>query len=181
MRGAYHPCEVARAHASGADVPVWSVKEDTDKCYNECVKILLKELASNPGKGWSLGILFGTHNWESCNLILNEMVHLGLVVKEKEGEKVGIGEDVLEKVAVGQLYGPSFSRFRWYFDMDWISGMSDALTNSIVERVNSPSPFVIKYVLCIFITHTSQTNFTNFCRYVPYGALQDVSLDHPAV
>ena len=112
MRGAYHPHEVARAHTSGEEVPVWSEKEDTDKCYNGCVKILLEELASsNPGKGWGLGILFGTHNWESCNLILNELLHLGLAVKEKEGKKIGIEEDVLEKVAVGQLYGSSFSCF----------------------------------------------------------------------
>jgi len=57
---------------------------------------------------------------------------------EEEGNDViRIGTDVTERLAIGQLFG-----------------MSDALTNSLVDRTRSLSPFVIKYV--------------------PYGALKDV-------
>ncbi|RDB24578.1 Proline dehydrogenase 1, mitochondrial [Hypsizygus marmoreus] len=91
----------------------------------------------------TIGVLFGTHNWESSELILEELVRHGLAVKvshEKEegkSDSVLIGEDAAERVAVGQLYG-----------------MSDELTNHLVDKTASHTPFIIKYV--------------------PYGALSDV-------
>lgn len=115
VRGAYHPHEVA--HAPNGEAPVWSVKEETDRCYNGCVKMLLGELAGKR-KGGGLGILFGTHNWESCDLILKELVNLGLAVGEMDGERIRIGEEVLDKVAMGQLYGSSFSLFGGVMDVD---------------------------------------------------------------
>jgi len=53
------------------------------------------------------------------------------------------------------------------------AGMSDALTNSIVDRTRSASPMVIKYVL-----RFGRRLYTDplFHRYVPYGALKDVSI-----
>ncbi len=75
-----------------------------------------------------IGVLFGTHNWKSCGLILDELVSCGLgkqqqqqplsitspplslIRTEEEGmaeqEKVVvIDEDVSERIAIGQLYG----------------------------------------------------------------------------
>ncbi|KAH9487282.1 Proline dehydrogenase 1, mitochondrial [Psilocybe cubensis] len=90
-----------------------------------------------------IGVLFGTHNWDSCALILKELVRNGLGVEEDSGsvsESIGritVQEEVVERVAIGQLYG-----------------MSDDLTDWVVNRISSSTPFVIKYV--------------------PYGALADV-------
>lgn len=65
----------------------------------------------------TIGVLFGTHNWKSCDLILNELVRHGLASQELllAGGKepiIHLDEEVTERVTVGQLYGnlESFSR-----------------------------------------------------------------------
>jgi len=160
VRGAYHPHELA-AHEAGASAtaglssahehalsispdpapPVWSTKPDTDACYNTCVSMLLAQVredvnSARAGESPRFGVLFGTHNWKSCDVILEELVKLGLANSNGAGA-IWLPEEVTERVAVGQLYG-----------------MSDALTNSLVNRTKSTSPFVIKYI--------------------PYGNLADV-------
>ncbi|KAL0945593.1 hypothetical protein HGRIS_014752 [Hohenbuehelia grisea] len=223
VRGAYHPHEVAAFSASASNAhslsispddhpPVWERKEDTDACYNTCVKMLIDAVAADLGGGhavvpdkvdvvpvspeqarswissaaawrpvwpasWSwpgaetsrtvvqlddadtsslaatrraprtlptIGVLFGTHNWASCRLIFDELVSRGLAVREgatpidESGDYiVRVGEDVTERVTIGQLYG-----------------MSNALTDHLVARTRSASPLIIKYV--------------------PYGALSEV-------
>ncbi|PSR71121.1 hypothetical protein PHLCEN_2v12967 [Hermanssonia centrifuga] len=146
--------------------PVWSTKQETDTCYNECARLLIETLAadiknsnaSRQSHSWSslfglfgsnsgrskvptLGILFGTHNWTSCRLVLDELLKRGLASVEGvtvEGEPiVKIGGEVTERLTMAQLYG-----------------MHDHLTNYLVERTRTSSPFVIKYV--------------------PYGSLKDV-------
>lgn len=68
----------------------------------------------------SVGVLFGTHNWNSCRLILAELVRGGLAVQEvhkslavsNEGEGVvSISDAATERVALGQLYG---ALLRWF-------------------------------------------------------------------
>lgn len=99
--------------------PVWLSKTDTDTCYNSCARMLVREVASDISpsglwggdkgkgtKGVGLGVLFGTHNWESCAVILKELVASGLAVPE--GEKMRVGEEVGERVIFGQLYGALF-------------------------------------------------------------------------
>lgn len=56
-----------------------------------------------------VGVLFGTHNWGSCQVILDELVNVGLAVRDQEGasEVVSIGNDVAERVTLAQLYGTS--------------------------------------------------------------------------
>ncbi|KAF9556320.1 FAD-linked oxidoreductase [Agrocybe pediades] len=214
VRGAYHPHEIAahqarasslapgsKTHASlsispDVEPPVWTTKPETDKCYNECVQVLIKAVKedverssgrrsksklvdwkSDSGmegtekKGWfgslwggpkeiskglpeqakaatsvpGIGVLFGTHNWESCSLIMKELVRNGLAVDAEnnklssgdDGKAIRVDEDVVERVAIGQLYG-----------------MCDDLTDWVVGKIKSSTPFVIKYV--------------------PYGALADV-------
>lgn len=153
--------------------PVWSRKDETDRCYNQCVKMLLsairedvygqdvsdskKALAivddgrpndadtswsswlkgyipSNPIKkiarsvananGTSLpsvGILFGTHNWESAKLILEELVRNGLAepLPEERSQEDGtavvrVKPEAVERVAVAQLYGTFWPKFAFY-------------------------------------------------------------------
>jgi len=165
VRGAYHSYEIA-AHSTDPESakykkslsispdpypPVWSTKADTDECYNTCARVLIRAIkddvqgssVSVPGgvkKSPTIGVLFGTHNWTSCNVILDELVDAGLALKlREEGREdvVKLEDVVTERITVGQLFG-----------------MSDALTNYLVGKTRSTSPFVIKYV--------------------PYGALSEV-------
>lgn len=58
----------------------------------------------------TVGVLFGTHNWTSCKLILDELVASGLAKTADEGGEepvVRLGEDVTERITMGQLYGVS--------------------------------------------------------------------------
>lgn len=51
-------------------------------------------------------MLFGTHNWESCDLILDELVKEGLAEKVVGEENVvSLDEDVTERLTMGQLFG----------------------------------------------------------------------------
>ena len=61
----------------------------------------------------SIGVLFGTHNSTSCQLILQELVVAGLAVisdrqevNSEEAEKVvKISDEAVERIGIGQLYG----------------------------------------------------------------------------
>ncbi|KAI8983268.1 FAD-linked oxidoreductase [Trametes punicea] len=154
VRGAYHPHELA-AHPSATEhadaslaspststtlsispepvPPVWTSKTDTDSRYDDCVRTLIAAVREDvrrrgPREPPTIGVLFGTHNWESANLIVEELVRQGLATAE-EGGVVEVQDPVAERVTIGQLYG-----------------MTAALTNYLVGRIRSPSPFVIKYI-----------------------------------
>jgi proline dehydrogenase len=143
VRGAYHPFEVA-ASESPETCPVWAKKEDTDSCYNQCIGLLLTAVKGDIAhKIPRIGLLFGTHNSESCTKILNGLVHEGIAT-ERDGLVV-VGAEAAERCAIGQLFGlwrcPSF----FGRDITDLSlGMSDALTDKLVYKIRSPSPFVIK-------------------------------------
>lgn len=135
VRGAYHPHEVvahqSAAAAAGQDSPsispdlvppVWLEKAETDARYNACVRTLVEAVRADvehaqDGEGGErtprLGVLFGTHNWESAKLIVDELVRLGLGVVGGQGQDQGhrqdgvvvVGDAVAERVTIGQLYG----------------------------------------------------------------------------
>lgn len=185
VRGAYHPHEIAAHVSTSASSspdsspsssahslsispdpypPVWTSKLETDVCYNTAVKVLVsavrKDMETRKKRNGALGVgvLFGSHNWESCDLILEELVRQGLANKEvDEGgrEVITVGTDLGERVTIGQLYGwPSHVSTSIIFLIHPPIGMNDALGNSIVDRTRSPHPFLIKYI--------------------PYGALSEV-------
>ncbi|KAG6855379.1 hypothetical protein H0H87_003918 [Tephrocybe sp. NHM501043] len=150
VRGAYHSYEIAahKARFSGSassrslstdpHPPVWLTKSDTDACYNACARTLIHSIREDVNtrrpKGVPLtpvvGVLFGTHNWESCGLILNELVKTGLAVKGPgKDDLILLPDDVTERVTIGQLYG-----------------MCDDLTNHLVNSTASNTPLIIKYV-----------------------------------
>ncbi|KDR68719.1 hypothetical protein GALMADRAFT_256542 [Galerina marginata CBS 339.88] len=133
------------------DVKGGSVMSTWKKCWHSgwlgAAKNTKIDTAVEP-RAPGIGILFGTHNWGSCALIMKELVRNGLAVEDhRVSGSVGLGgneqvpiqlqNEVVERVAIGQLYG-----------------MSDDLTEWVVSRIISNTPFVIKYV--------------------PYGALADV-------
>jgi len=139
VRGAYHSHETeahARHPIEGQTLPpVWQTKPETHACYNACARLLLDQVqadVSSPARSPRIGILFGTHNTESCDLVLKELTDRGLA-KEVQGaggaSVTEIGDEVAERVTFGQLYG-----------------MADALTYRLVDKTRSSAPFVIKYV-----------------------------------
>ncbi|KAH9891216.1 FAD-linked oxidoreductase [Cubamyces lactineus] len=162
VRGAYHPHEIevhkaattSRMEAttpSGSHElsispdnmpPVWLSKDETDTCYDSSVKALIALIREDVDKcakgapGPAIGALFGTHNWDSANLVVDELVKQGLASTDSSGG-VWISDAAMQRVAVAQLYG-----------------MSDALTDHLVGRTRSTSPFVLKYL--------------------PYGSLREV-------
>ncbi|KAJ7599308.1 FAD-linked oxidoreductase-like protein [Mycena floridula] len=159
VRGAYHSHELA-AHKDHSDktlspddlIPVWTSKTETDQCYNACAKVLVTairdDLCKNSGwSGWlgksesnqEIGVLFGTHNWNSCNLILDELVKQGLatLTDGPQGPLYTLDENVAERITMGQLFG-----------------MTETLSNYLVDRMQTRDPIIIKYV--------------------PYGALSEV-------
>lgn len=113
----------------------------------------LRGAGTRPFAPPTVGVLFGSHNWDSVRLVLQSLADAGLArsvevlppgTTDPTGRELGgdpileIPDNVTDRVTLGQLFG-----------------MSDALTNYVVARTRSSSPFVIKYV--------------------PYGALSEVS------
>jgi len=141
VRGAYHTFEVS-AHrnrisgASGNEVgvpPVWTRKNETDYTYNTSIDLLLSNLANDrldDGKP-RLSILFGTHNQESCNTVLNGLVDRGLAVRKetRRGMRIYMSKEVADRISFGQLMG-----------------MGDELTQYLADTVITPVPIVLKYV-----------------------------------
>ncbi|KZT08997.1 FAD-linked oxidoreductase [Laetiporus sulphureus 93-53] len=145
VRGAYHSQEIVSHEAArnasdpssshslsispDPQPPVWSTKPETDACYNESVVMLLQQVRKDiDGEAPRIGVFFGTHNWGSCDLILDQLLKLGIARKDETGT-VAMPVETTERVAIGQLYG-----------------MCDALSNSLVERTRCDSPFVLKYL-----------------------------------
>lgn len=157
VRGAYHPHELAAHPSSyptstngvtselenqslpsiSPDTvpPVWLNKNETDECYDTSAKSLVDGIANDlsrtrPGQvapAPSLGVLFGTHNWQSCEIILDSLVQAGLAAVEVDGnddavKKVVIGSAVGERINLAQLYGKVF--LLWRDDLriaDWFA------------------------------------------------------------
>ncbi|KAJ7599312.1 FAD-linked oxidoreductase-like protein [Mycena floridula] len=141
-------------------IPVWTSKTETDQCYNACAKVLVTairdDLCKNSGWfGWldksesnqEIGVLFGTHNWNSCNLILDELVKQGLaaLTDGPQGPLYSLDENVAERITMGQLFG-----------------MTETLSNYLVDRMQTRDPMIINVQLGHQIL------------YVPYGALSEV-------
>lgn len=126
------------AISSEPEPPVWSNKADTDAAYNGSVEVIMNEIendvkqglapAQSPSSSWlswfglkketsitnqpsppRIGVLFGSHNWDSQKLILSELVKRGLATVDGALENgdpiVRIGDEVIRRVSVAQLYG----------------------------------------------------------------------------
>jgi proline dehydrogenase len=126
VRGAYHPHELS-AHAArngtgthslsispDAAPPVWAEKRETDTAYDGCVAALIAAVAADAvgapsGRAPSIGVLFGTHNAASAELILEHIRRAGLARVDETGKTPVFVLDpaVTARVAMGQLYGES--------------------------------------------------------------------------
>jgi proline dehydrogenase len=89
---------------------VWSTKDATDACFDESARALVRlvkeDIQASSGVP-VISVVFGTHNWRSCNLILDELTAGGLASKTGSTEQpiLELGDAVTDRIAVAQLYG----------------------------------------------------------------------------
>ncbi|KAJ9101213.1 hypothetical protein QFC21_003432 [Naganishia friedmannii] len=116
----------------GAD-PIQPTKQATHAAFDGATKSLIAQLAkdikTDPKKAPSVGVFFGTHNGDSCDLIADSLVENGLAQKNEEGRLVTL-PGVRGRVSTGQLFG-----------------MSDNLTEAVAAKFEvKGAPMVLKYL-----------------------------------
>lgn len=93
------------------------------------------------------GALFGTHNKESCDLILDGLVKRGLATLDQSSGTLKVAEATAAQVQLGQLFGMSCHIETTLILTIGFLGMADGLTNYICCRLDSPdAPMVLKYI-----------------------------------
>ena len=113
VRGAYHEQEAAlnpRVSISPeVDPPVYSTKAETDASFNECARILVEKISLDARKHLQprISVLFGTHNMESCRLILSLLEQEGLAKADAPHATVSIPRSTALRISFGQLFGMS--------------------------------------------------------------------------
>ena len=133
------------SYNSCVSILVKAVKQDVDRCAAASGPSLTPRAGPVENKGWfwdifvgsvtkrianevvgelpesiplsapAIGVLFGTHNWDSCALILQELKRNGLAaddtsrripgLAEQPEHPIKVGEETVQRVAIGQLYG----------------------------------------------------------------------------
>jgi proline dehydrogenase len=92
--------------------PVFTSKEDTDRCFDAAIAELVRAVANADGRGPRVGVLFASHNPGSCAKVLDALVSVGLATHEEDG-MVKLNDLAAERVSLAQLYGayaPALSR-----------------------------------------------------------------------
>ena len=134
--------ETDEAYDGCLRVLIKAVKEDVERCEKAVGHTVVEKISDVTKNGWfglftlscfgntdikraakppkritalpppSIGVLFGTHNWTSCGLILKSLVDVGLAVTSdgrefnpEAAEVVKISDEAVERIAIGQLYG----------------------------------------------------------------------------
>lgn len=110
VRGAYHEQEVMPYSPSfplttdASWPPVFTSKDDTDRCYDAAIAELVRAVANADGYGPRVGVLFASHNPGSCAKVLDALVSVGLATHEEDG-MVKVNDLAAERVSLAQLYG----------------------------------------------------------------------------
>lgn len=143
VRGAYHGQETQRWISLGlpGPEPVWSVKPETDKCFNDSVEWIMDLIAEDvktKGKNGAptVAAMIGTHNAESASRIIAGLKTRGLAteVGPEDADNAGkllVDVEARKRISIGQLFG-----------------MCDDLTSSVTAAFvpNSGSPMAFKYM-----------------------------------
>jgi proline dehydrogenase len=81
-------------------------KPATDAAYDSATSVVISQLHEdiNAGRPPQLGVLFGTHNRQSVELILEQLKAKGLT-KAVDGGKMRPVDGIRGRICVGQLYG----------------------------------------------------------------------------
>ena len=76
VRGAYHEKEIKRAENLRYPCPVHKIKQDTDRDYNQAIEMCIKNIDI-------VSICAGTHNEESCMILIKLMKKYKIVKNDK--------------------------------------------------------------------------------------------------
>jgi len=111
VRGAYHDQELAscsRTPASlGESPPVYLTKAQTDTSFDQCAKTLVDRISLDiqHGSRPRISVIFGTHNLESCRLVISLLEREGLAKEGTSRGTVCISRSTALRIAFGQLFG----------------------------------------------------------------------------
>ncbi|WWD18866.1 hypothetical protein CI109_103321 [Kwoniella shandongensis] len=107
VRGGYITKEKAAGEAKGlpGNGAVWASKPLTDASYNGSVETVLETLKTQlvSGKSLPLSVIFGTHNTDSVQTIIQTLESKGLASRSPNGA-LSLRKDVEGRVNVAQLY-----------------------------------------------------------------------------
>jgi len=135
VRGAYHEQEASWDSrvpiSTDADLPVYLTKTETDASFDACARILVHQISLDVRQNSRprISVMFGTHNMESCRLIISLLEQEGLAKGDTSHGTVSITQPTALRIAFGQLFG-----------------MRDVLTDYLTARIKSPTPVVFKYI-----------------------------------
>ncbi|KAG9003332.1 hypothetical protein FRB94_003216 [Tulasnella sp. JGI-2019a] len=110
----------------GSTSPVWNEKWETDGAFNGAALMLVDQLK---WKEPQIGVMFATHNKESCDITIRSLVANGLATAQPGTSQVRVDDRIVDRLSFGQLYG-----------------MSDALTDHLASTLISSSPIILKYL-----------------------------------
>lgn len=105
VRGAYVEAETKRALESGSISPLWSSKEETDRCYNHAIVSFIERMRTNIISQHSnigpVSIMLATHNEQSAMLGLQERASLAREDRKRVffAQLYGMGRELSQKVA----------------------------------------------------------------------------------
>ncbi|MCO5585431.1 hypothetical protein L7F22_039364 [Adiantum nelumboides] len=105
VRGAYVEAETKRAIESGKPSPLWSSKEETDRCYNHSLISFIERMRTNIiSQNSNIGpvsIMLATHNEQSAMLGLQERASLAKEDRKRIffAQLYGMGRELSQKVA----------------------------------------------------------------------------------
>ena len=118
VRGAYHEQEAAPnspvSISPEASPPVYLAKAETDASFNDCAGILVDRISLDAQQNSQprISVLFGTHNAESCRLILSLLEQEGLARADATHGTVHIPRSTALRISFGQLFGMCCRRSR---------------------------------------------------------------------
>ena len=114
VRGAYHEQEVARnsqvSISPEVGPPVYWTKAETDASFNDCARTLVDRISLDARQNSQpqISVLFGTHNTESCRLVLSLLEQKGLAKGDALHGTVCISRSTALRISFGQLFGMLF-------------------------------------------------------------------------
>lgn len=115
VRGAYHEQEAApdsRVSISPeVDPPVYITKAETDASFDDCAKALVNRISLDVRQNLQprISVLFGTHNTESCHLVMSLLEREGLATADPLHKTVCIPRSTALRISFGQLFGTPLS------------------------------------------------------------------------
>jgi len=146
VRGAYFVQERQRWKDEGREGvdPIWPNKPATDTSYNNSINTILLTLTtqiSSPHPERALAVVFGTHNPESVDLIIDGLNKFGLATKAPSG-RLKMRDDVMGRVFIAQLYGMKDELMDKVTDTFEPSGMPVSLKYIAYGKLSEVMPFL---------------------------------------